>query len=217
MLTARRLFVVLFLLLLAAAFLLNQVLNVQPGRSLDDEVAALRWDFGKVPPGQEVVLMLSGLRNVSDEPLRITSIKPIGTSGDPGVAEVVSIELAPQRGGGTGIAQGPFVVYPPGESAGRARSDPCTFVPVVPAEGYELAPSEDDDDLAFLVTRFRALKEGDGAVRLARVEYEQDGRRYEQTIPLIGRFHVREDAKPMSPYRSRGCLDEAEVLSQGFE
>lgn len=214
--TARRLWVVLFLLVLAAAFFLNQVVNVQPGRSLG-EVSALRWDFGKVPPGQEVVLMLSALRNVSDEPLTITSIKPIGTSGEPGVAEVVSIELAPEAGGGTGIAEGSFVVYPPGESAGRARTDPCTFVPVVPGEGYELDPTETEDDRALLVTRFRALKEGDGAVHVARVEYEQGGRRYEQEIPLTGRFHVREGAKPLSPSRSRGCLDEAEVLSQGFE
>ena len=189
---------------------------VREGDSLA-HTAELRWDFGELPPGQEVVLMLSGVQNTSEDPLTITNISPIGRRGEAGVAELVSIELAPRVGDDRDVAEGPFVIYPPGESVGRGLDAPCTLVEVFSPAGYELSPRGSARDDASFVARFRALAVGDVAIKLAEVEYEKNGLRYKETIPLIARFHVREEAKPMSDFRSEGCLDEAEALSPYLE
>ncbi|MBW3594565.1 MAG: hypothetical protein KY391_03220 [Actinobacteria bacterium] len=203
---------VVLLLVTAAVMALFRPGEVKKGHALAD-TAGLTWGFGKVPPGQEVILMLSDLQNISDAPVTIRNIRALETDDPSPNAEIVRFYLAPAERVRGVVAEGPFLVFPPGEShPGTDPEGECTLAEIVDPEGYVLSARQGTGEGALLVTWYRALAEGKGRVKAASVTYEQEGQLYEQKIPVTAEFRVDKKAQPLKPTRERGCFDEAQPL-----
>ena len=186
--------------------------SVARGDALAD-TAGLTWHFGKVPPGQEVILMLSDVQNLSDDPVVIRSIEPIEEAGPSPHAEIVRFYLAPAEEVRGVVAEGPFLVFPPGEShPGTDPNGRCSVASIVDPAGYRLSANQETNEGALLVTWYRTLSAGRTTVEAARVTYEREGKLYEQDVPVAAEFRVDPKADPLKPTRERGCFDETQPL-----
>lgn len=191
--------------LLAAAACGGQ--DARPGSALE---TGPRTEYavseeGAVPPGQELSLMLTALRNTSDTPLVIRRIEPIGLTSsaeEDGPEESVRFELAPRSRSAPEVPLGFYFGPRPAVDSGAS----CTAQAVVAADGYVLEPDAAAAEDVFLVVSVRAG--GPGTFRLGgqRVVYEQDGIRYRQDLEAALVVEVREGATPDVPDDQRACL-----------
>ena len=166
--------------------------RARPGDALQD---LRRFAYTVTPkaafaPGQELVVMIAHLRNVSRAPIVIRRIDPVGLVGSPRVARVVAIELT-ERGPGVraGVPLGVYQTYPPVST--RGTGSPCSVDRLVRARGHVLKPSRHPDDVALLAIRIRIRAPGDFRLRAERVVYEQGKERYYEDVPFSVRIAGR--------------------------
>ena len=162
-----------------------------------------------IPVGQEFLLVFMALRNVSEEPLVVRSIDPIGQQHMPEVAEVVRVGLVDRGPGIPSIPMGRYLTVPPVSIvAGR-----CVSGNMRPSRGYRLPPREASSREAVVATWVRAIAPGTAAFKAERVTYRQGGELFRQTLPLTIRVEVRRKAAPliMEPSEKR-CAHLSRVL-----
>ena len=138
---------------------------------------------GALPPGVEVSLMLTALRNLSDGDLVLRRIEPIGgiPSGEGAVAaaEVVGFELAVRDE--ALVAAVPIGFYAGARPAVQVDGA-CVEQPTVAPEDFGLAPAGERDEDVFVVLRVRTMAEGRFSLDGLRVVYELDGVPYFQEL-----------------------------------
>lgn len=160
---------------------------------------------GAVPPGQDLSLMLTALRNTSDAPLVIRRVEPLdvsSTAGDEDPEAAVRIELAPRSRSAPEVPLGFYFGPRPAVDTG----DACTEQAVVAADGYVLEPDAEAAEDVFLVVSVRAGGPGTFRVGGQRIVYEQEGIRYRQDLEASLLVEVREEATPDVPDDQRACF-----------
>lgn len=160
-----------------------------------------------VPPGEQWVLMIAFLRNVTPTTVRLDSVR-IGGPGVGGVVRAVKIEIAPlgRSEAYDWVPGGTYKTYPPAALLpDRVR---CSVQTLVPVNGYELAPGAE----ARVAVLLEAV--GSGRFRITEhvISYEQDGVEYVQSQPvgIVGR--VVDGADPMRLAGQRPCADLTGIL-----
>ncbi|HET9544548.1 MAG TPA: hypothetical protein VFO88_03130 [Gaiellaceae bacterium] len=161
---------------------------------------------GALPPGVEVSLMLTPLRNVSDGDLVIRRIEPIGgipTDGEGAAAEVVGFELAVRdQALATAVPLGFYAGARPALQVDGA----CVEQPTVAPEDFVLAPVGERDEDVFVVLRVRTTAEGVFGLDGLRVVYELSGVQYFQELRDGLVLHVVPGAAPDVPEAQTACL-----------
>jgi hypothetical protein len=157
-----------------------------------------------LPPGQEVIELGGGLRNVTDEPLEITKLRPTGTSGVPARAEIARVALVERDS--IDVGSGPYVTFPP-----VTRADgTCVLSKVLPARGFRVAP----DKVPLILVWVRAVAAGRMRVPAVNVTYEQGGELFRQAVRIDGvAVIVRDDAEALRPSPDeRACASQVQLL-----
>ena len=162
---------------------------------------------GALPPGVEVSLMLTALRNASDGDLVIRRIEPVGAlatgEGKRAAAEVVGVELA-VRDEALATA-GPLGFYAWARPAVRVGGT-CVEQPTVAPEDFVLAPVGARDEDVLVVLRVRTTAEGVFGLDGLRVVYELGGVRYFQELGDGLVLQVVPGATPDLPEAQAACL-----------
>lgn len=157
----------------------------------------------RLPPRQELVVLVRPFESSSDEPLEITKLRAIPGEGIPDAVQIVQTSIV---AGGT-TAPGMYVTFPPvTKAAGR-----CVRADVRAPRGVTLG--RDDDPL--ILVWLRALTEGAATVEGLRVTYEQGGTLFEQELSSAELAHVTVDleAPARRPSRDeRACAHRTRVL-----
>lgn len=172
------------------------------GTSLDVG-AASGTRLRSIPVGNEHIYLLAGFRNISDDPVEVRDVSLAKAAGFDAVAEIVRLELAPLEPDGPTL--GVYEMYPPAASGG----DGCDVQPTSPVSGFRLGP---DDKVGILVW-VRAVAAGDYRIRSQTVIYEQDGERYEQSVPFEIEGSIEEGVADLEAFpRARHCGEVADLL-----
>lgn len=162
---------------------------------------------GALPPGVEVSLMLTALRNASDGDLVIRRIEPIGGlstgDGEGAAAEVVGFELAVRD-------QALATAVPLGFYAGARPAlqvdGTCVEQPTVAPEDFVLAPAGQRDEDVVAVLRVRTTAEGVFGLDGLRVIYELGGVQYFQELRDGLVLQVVQGAAPDVPQAQAACI-----------
>lgn len=191
--------------------------NLSSGGSGPPEGDALASNFETgygipdVRPGQEFIVTLGTLSNETDDPVRVLALEPISDSRLGRILEV-GYEIAPRRADLAPVTAGLHVTDPPVERDGES----CAVQPLVPAEDWTVPVARPGDDVSrgIIATRIVARNEGTARLEGIRVEYEVEGARFFQVIPMVYEIEVRGDAKPLRiPKINRVCLRRVRVRS----
>lgn len=162
---------------------------------------------GALPPGVEVSLMLTALRNVSDGDLEIRRIEPIGEiptgEGKAAPAEVVGFELAVRD---EALAAAVPLGFYAGARPAVQVDGACVEQPTVAPEDFVLAPAGGRDEDVFVVLRVRTTTEGVFNLSGLRVVYELDGVPYFQELRDGLVLKVVPGARPDVPEAQAACL-----------
>ena len=162
---------------------------------------------GALPPGVEVSLMLTALRNASDGDLVVRRIEPVGGpptgDGKGGAAEVVGFELAVRDEAlATAVPLGFYAGARPAVQVGGA----CVEQPTVAPEDFVLAPVGQRDEDVFVVLRVRTTAEGVFSLDGLRVVYELGAVQYFQELRDGLVLQVVPGAAPEVPEAQAACL-----------
>ncbi len=160
------------------------------------------WGTDAVPPGQQWVLQLMHLKNVSDAPITIRSMEVQNLS--PALA-VRSIWLAPTSRPGEVVSEGSYTVFPPIE--GTSDGGECVRQHVVPWRDRSLPADQESSDK--IIVWLRAVQPGKAKLSGIEVTYTQGGELFRQVIDLTVEFKVSDDARPLRlPPDERRCRRE---------
>ena len=160
---------------------------------------------GALPPGREVSVMLTALRNTSGEEVVIHEVEPVGvsvTSDGEAPAEVVAVELAVRD---AALAEAVPLGFYPGPRPAVEVDGACVEQPTVAAADFALKPGGEVDEEVFLVVRVRTTAPGTFRLEGQRVVYELDGTRYHQDLRDGLELEVREGAEPEVPDDQAAC------------
>jgi hypothetical protein len=180
-----------------------------PGRALEMGAPSTYGVTGSaaLPPGWNVSLMLTPLRNTSGSDILIRRVEPLGVSvsseGDAPV-DVSSVELAVRD---PALAETVPLGFYPGSRPALEVDEACVQQPTVAAEDFVLPPQEDTADDVYLVLRLRTVAPGTFRLDGQRVAYELDGVLYEQDFRDGLEIEVREGADPEIPDDQAACVD----------
>ncbi|HEY7876360.1 MAG TPA: hypothetical protein VIG64_14690 [Actinomycetota bacterium] len=158
----------------------------------------------ELPPGQEVVQVLYGLQNASEEPLEITKLRAVPGAGIPDAAQIVQVSLLSSEGP---HLPGVYVTFPP---VTRAEGK-CVRADVLAPRETTVEPGSD----VFVLLWLRSVAEGRAEVTGLRVRYEQAGVTYEQGLDLgpPTELHIDLDDDVVAPSRDeRACASQARFL-----
>jgi hypothetical protein len=146
----------------------------QPGDAL--EAASGAGPSLTLPPGQEVVVVVSAVRNASGEKLEITKLRALPGAGVPDAVQVVQVSVltaAPE------IPPGTYVTFPP---VVRGKTGRCTRAGISSPSGVVVEPGDEPVVLVWL----RSVAEGRATVDGFRVTYGQSDTLYEQEVAAEG-------------------------------
>ena len=158
-----------------------------------------------LPPGADVSLMLTPLRNTTTSDAVVRRVEPLDVSpaGDDAPAEVVSVELAVRD---TALAEAVPLGFYAGSRPAVEVDGSCVQQPTVAAEDFVLEPEASTAEDVYLVVRVRTT--GPGTFRLGgqRVVYELDGRLYHQDFRDALSLEIRDGADPEIPDDQAPCV-----------
>ena len=183
------------------------------GSAIEESGGTAEFRILPVPPGDQFVLIIAFLKNVSDSPIELVRVHVEGPTGVGSVVTVLDVQIAPLPASSDGYDFAPggiFKTFPPAVLFGGEPR--CNVQRLVPVKGFELAPAEE----ARVMVLLEAAAPGPFFIRDHVVEYRQGDREYEQSLALGLRGEVEEGAKPMKLGRGqRPCVDEVDVLPSG--
>jgi len=161
---------------------------------------------GALPPGEEVSMMLTPLRNTSGGDVVVRRVEPLGvstTAKGEAPAEVVAFELAARD---AALAQAVPLGFYPGPRPAVEVDGACVEQPTVAPAGLVLEPERETAEEVFLVVRLRTTAPGTFALEGQRVVYEANGTAYRQDFLAGLEIEVREGADPEVPEDQAACV-----------
>ena len=159
-----------------------------------------------LPPGEEISMMLTRLRNTTDSEVVIRRVEPLGVSvtasGDT-PAEVASLELAPRDPMlAEAVPLGFYRRIPPAVAVDGACVEQRTVAP----DGYVLDPRGSTAEDVYLLLGLRTKAAGTFRLEGQRVVYEVDGVLYRQDFRDALELEVRQGAEPALPDAQAACI-----------
>lgn len=159
-----------------------------------------------LPPGEEVSIMLTPLRNTTDAEVVIRRLEPLGVSvtasGEP-PAEVASLQLAPRDAAlAEAVPLGFYRRSPPAVDVAGA----CVEQRAVAPDGYVLDPEGSATEDVYLLLGVRTRAAGTFRLEGQRVVYEVNGVLYRQDFRDALELEVREGAEPELPDAQAACI-----------
>lgn len=161
-----------------------------------------------VSPGDQWVLIIAYMKNVTPTTVRLESVRLEG-SGLGGVVRVLKTEIGPLDDfeGYDFVSSGVYQTYPPAEH--RHPGDRCNVQTLVPVDGYELAPGGG----AQVAVLLEAVGTGRFRINQHVISYEQDGAEYVQSLPVGLRGRVVDGVDPRRIWRwQRPCAEVTRIL-----
>lgn len=159
-----------------------------------------------LPPGEEISLMLTALRNKTDSEVVIRRVEPLGvsvTASGEAPAEVASLELAPRDAAlAEAVPLGFYRRMPPAVEVDGACVEQRTVAP----DGYVLDPAGPATEDVYLLLGVRTRAAGTFRLEGQRVVYELDGVLYRQDFRDALELEVREGAEPELPDAQAACI-----------
>ena len=159
-----------------------------------------------LPPGEEVSMMLTPLRNTTDAEVVIRRVEPLGvtvTASGEAPAEVASLQLAPRDAALTeAVPLGFYRRSPPAVEVDGA----CVEQRAVAPDGYVLDPERSATEEVYLLLGVRTKAAGTFRLEGQRVVYEVDGVLYRQDFRDALELEVREGAEPELPDAQAACI-----------
>jgi hypothetical protein len=165
-----------------------------------------------VPVGEEWVLQVAYLHNITSSRIHIRSISLSG-SGLGSVVELVGMRLAPLPANGRGYAftpAGVFKTYPPVWRFGE--KEPCHVQRLVPVRGAVLGPDEE----ARVMDLVKAVAPGNFSITGHRVAYSVKGGSYVQVVPVGQDGVVAPSAGRLKLFpNEQSCIQKSRMLPSG--
>jgi hypothetical protein len=154
----------------------------------------------RIPVGEEWVAVYLSMRNDSEHPLSLLSVKTVPGAVSRSI-QIIEMEVAPRmsRGGGS-VPGGSYATYPPawGED-GR-----CAIVEPAPIDGYVVRPG----GYPRVMLHMKAVRPGPFKILGFVIEYEQEGNARMELIPIgIKGNVVARGREAFEPYtEERDCV-----------
>ena len=167
-----------------------------------DDHPVSTWSFTKpIPVGEEWVALWASMRNESNLPVRLRSVR-LAAEGFGEVVEIVAIEIAPRTSKGGTVPGGMYSTYPPAWFEGGR----CAIVEPQPVQGHVVPPG----GYPRIMLRLRAVKPGPFRISAFVVSYEQGSFVFEESLPIRmkGGVSATGDQRFIPEPEERRCLRE---------
>jgi hypothetical protein len=175
-------------------------------RPVGNALQPLGYSWGSTPlsPGERIGYLDVWLKNLTDAPLTLDQVIPLGKGLGTAVA-VEKILISPVLNGIHSMYSGSYLVDPPSFRLGNI----CHSAVLLPVQGFQLAPGAS----ARLWMVIRAVQPGNLTVKAHRILYQSEGVAYRQDLDAGYGVRVREHASPLRDDSERPCFGRTTPLN----